>query len=174
MFPLTSFLPTPSVRLWTVSLTFCYVLLGQTLGPCLKEHLSPLPSPPLVPSQFRWYKAYDGRSKHQPKPVAANGFQETDWNSSGHWRRVTLQLSFATEPHGPGSSDTEPVFIPRAKAALRMHESAPSLSFPTSKVNRFCMLARVSRDILHPGDEQPCPIHFPMAASRLPTKEAAR
>lgn len=37
MFSLTSSLPTPSVRLWTVSLTFCYILLGQTLGPRLKS-----------------------------------------------------------------------------------------------------------------------------------------
>lgn len=125
VFSPTSSLPTPSVRLWTVSLTFCYVLLGQTLGP-----LSPLPSPPMVPSQFRCYKAYDGRSKSQPKPVAVNKFQETDWNSGGHWRRVTLQLSFATEPRGPGSSDTEARIHPKSKVSTQNAWESSHPQFP--------------------------------------------
>lgn len=99
-------------------------------GPPFKEHLSPLPSPPMVPSQFRWYKAYDGRSKSQPKPGAVNRFQETDWNSSGHWRRVTLQLSSATEPRGPGSSDTEARVHPKSKVSTQNAWESSKPQFP--------------------------------------------
>lgn len=99
-------------------------------GPPFKEHLSPLPSPPMVPSQLRCYKAYDGRSKSQPKPVAVNRFQETDWNSSGCWRRVTLQLSFATEPRGPGSSDTEARIHPKSKVSTQNAWESSQPQFP--------------------------------------------
>lgn len=82
----------------------CFVtfLLRWTL-----QRLSPLPSPPIVPSQIKSYKAYDRSSKCQYYPVAVHRFWQGRLDQWPLEQGLNLQLSFPTGPHGPGSSESE-------------------------------------------------------------------